>query len=134
MSQGTPQILAELQRRGVIVAVEGDTLCLKPKHALDDSLLARVREAKPAILEALRQRPATCSPECYGLEPGVWIHRPWAGCTEKKVEASSPKHKVAMTCWDCHGERVCGCIACWQLGPGECVACKGAGRIWRWVQ
>jgi len=35
MTQGAPQILAELQRRGVIVAVEGDTLCLKPKRALD---------------------------------------------------------------------------------------------------
>jgi len=46
-------ILTELQRRGVIVAVEGDTLRLKPRCALDDTLLARVREAKPAILEAL---------------------------------------------------------------------------------
>ena len=39
MSQAA-EILTELQRRGVIVAVEGDTLCLKPRRALDDTLLA----------------------------------------------------------------------------------------------
>jgi hypothetical protein len=62
MNQSAVEILTELQRRGVIVAVEGDTLCLKPKRVLDDTLLARVRVAKPAILEALRKnRPATVS-------------------------------------------------------------------------
>jgi hypothetical protein len=75
------EILTELQRRGVIVAIDGDILSLKPKSALDDSLLARVREMKPAILAALRNRPATCSPDCYVIEPCVWIHRPWTGCT-----------------------------------------------------
>jgi hypothetical protein len=43
------EILTELQRRRVIVAVERDTLCLGPRRALDDALLARIREAKPAI-------------------------------------------------------------------------------------
>ena len=80
MSAAT-EILTELQRRGVIVAVEGETLSLKPKSALDDNLLVRVREVKPAILEAVRNRPATCSPDCYEVESGVWIHRPWTGCT-----------------------------------------------------
>ncbi|SRR6266851_3805075 len=129
------EILTELQRRGVIVAVEGDTLCLKPKRALDDTLLARVREAKPAILEALRKnRPATCSLDCYELEPGIWIHRPHAGCTTIKPEAGS-QHKVAATCWHCLGEEGCACSACWQTGgPGECVTCKGRGQVWRWVQ
>ena len=42
------EVLTELERRGVSAAVEGDTLCLKPRRALDDALLARVRE---------RQRP-----------------------------------------------------------------------------
>lgn len=118
MSAAT-EILTELQRRGVIVAVDGDTLSLKPRSALDDGLLARVREVKPAILEALatlqsiraglrgaadrlgmtpdayyekviypgRNRPATCSPDCYEIEPRVWIHRPWTGCTTIKTEA-----------------------------------------------
>lgn len=56
----TAELLTELQRRGVSVAVDGDALCLKPRRALDDSLLARVREAKPAILKVLRSRSSTC--------------------------------------------------------------------------
>lgn len=74
MSQAA-EILTELQRRGVIVAVEGDTLCLKPRRALDDTLLARVREVKPA----------TCgSPLCAGCyvvdaETGAKIHPPKCG-------------------------------------------------------
>jgi hypothetical protein len=128
-------ILTELQRRGVMVAVEGDILCLKPRRALDDTLLARIREAKPAILEALRGRPATCSSDCYELEPGIWIHRPHTGCTTIKPEASESRRKVSETCWHCRGEKRCACIACWQVGgPGECVTCKGCGRVWRWVQ
>jgi len=45
MSHAAAEILGELQRRGVIVAVEGDILCLKPKLVVDDALLARIREA-----------------------------------------------------------------------------------------
>lgn len=133
VSQQAAEILAELHRRGVLVAVEGDSLSLRPKRALDDTLLARVREAKPAILEVLRNRPATCSPDCYQVEPGVWIHRPWTGCTTIK-ESPEPLRKVAVTCWHCHGEKRCDCMACWQNGPGECVACKGTGELWRWIQ
>ena len=90
MSPQVSEILTELHRRGVVVAIEGDTLILKPRHALDDTLLARVREAKPAILEALRSRPATCSLDCYEVEPGVWIHHPWNGCTTIQPEADAP--------------------------------------------
>jgi hypothetical protein len=77
------EILTELQRRGVIVAVEGNTLCLKPKRSLDDTLLARVREAKPAILEALRTCLVACGSShcagCYEVAPGVRIHPPKCG-------------------------------------------------------
>lgn len=52
------EILNELRGRGVSITVEGDSLCLKPKNALDDALLARVRRAKPAILEVLLKPPA----------------------------------------------------------------------------
>jgi hypothetical protein len=81
---GAAEILTELQRRGVSVAAEGDTLCLKPRRSLDDGLLARIREAKPAILEALRSKENTpCdSPRCagcYEVEPGVRIHPPKCG-------------------------------------------------------
>lgn len=132
---GAVEVLTELQRRGVRVAVEGDTLCLKPRRALDDALLARVREAKPAILDALRKRPATCSPNCYEVELGRWIHHPWVGCdTTTKSEGSERLRRVQDTCWHCHGEKRCDCIACWQAGPGACVTCKGSGQVWRWVQ
>jgi len=77
------EILTELQRRGVIVAVEGDTLCLKPKRALDNALLARIREAKPAILETLRGGLAACSlthcAGCYDVGDGRKIHPPKCG-------------------------------------------------------
>jgi|SRR5215470_6395779 len=91
MSQAA-EILTELQRRGVIVAVNGGTLCLRPKHALDDAMLSRVLEAKPAILEALRNQlaeartgSAACgSPHCagcYDVGDGRKIHPP--KCEEK---------------------------------------------------
>ena len=85
------EILGELQQRGVAVTVDGDTLCLRPKRAINDALVARVRDAKTAILATLRKFPATCSPECYEVEPGVWIHRPWAGCSTSK-SAGAPNH------------------------------------------
>ena len=37
--------------------LQRDILCLKPRRALDDAMLARARNSKPAILEVLRQRP-----------------------------------------------------------------------------
>jgi len=128
------EVLTELQRRGVRVAVEGDTLCLKPRRALDDALLARVREAKPAILEALRNRPPTCSPDCYEIEPSRWIHHPWKGCTTIQPEVGEPLRKIQEMCWHCRGQKRCDCIACWQAGLSECVVCKGSGEVWRWVQ
>jgi hypothetical protein len=82
MSQAA-EILNELQRRRVIIAVEGDTLCLKPRRALDETLLARIREAKAAILEALRTERASCgSPycaECYDVGDCMRIHPPQCG-------------------------------------------------------
>ena len=131
---GAAEVLTELQRRGVSVAVDGDTLCLKPRRCLDNALLARIREAKPAILEALRSIPATCATSCYEIDPNRWIHHPWNGCITIKLEAGEPQHKVQETCWHCHGEKRCDCIACWQAGPSECVVCKGSGQVWRWIQ
>ena len=98
MSQAT-EILTELQRRGVIVAIEGDTLCLKPRRALDDTLLARIREAKPAILEALRTGLAACgSPHCagcYDVGDGRKIHPPKIGEDYRKwLERWESKGKV----------------------------------------
>lgn len=120
---GTTEILAELQRRGVSVSADGDTVRLKPRRFLDDALLARIRDAKPAILEALRSRPVACATSCYEIEPGRWIHHLWDGCTTIKLEGSESRPKVAVKCWHCNGEKRCDCSACWQAGPSECVAC-----------
>ena len=128
------EVLSELQRRGVTLAAEGDTLRLKPRRALDDALLARVREAKPALLEVLRSRPATCASSCHEIESSRWIHHPWNGCTTIQPEVGGQLHKVQEMCWHCHGEKSCACIACWQAGPSECVVCEGTGQVWRWVQ
>ena len=98
------EVLGELQRRGVRVALDGDTLCLKPRRALDDALLARVREAKPAILEAVRSRlqlgagNVGCgSPHCagcYEVEQGVRIHPPRCGASYRRwLERWQPKGK-----------------------------------------
>jgi hypothetical protein len=98
MSQAA-EILTELQRRRVIVAVEGDILCLKPRRALDDTLLARIREAKPAILEAVRTGLASCgSPHCarcYDVGDCRKVHPPKCGEEYRSgLEKWKPKGKV----------------------------------------
>ena len=102
---GAAEVLGELQRRGVTLAVDGDTLCLKPRRSLDDALLSRVREAKPAILEALRNRPATIGAHvaacgsapcagCYDGEDGRKIHPPKCGERYRKwLERWQPEGK-----------------------------------------
>jgi TubC N-terminal docking domain len=97
------EILTELRGRGVSVTVDGDILCLKPRRALDDVLLARVREVKPAILEVLRKRPS---------------------------DSVAIPARIPATCWHCSGKGECDCSTCGVMKPsvvwaaGECVACK----------
>jgi TubC N-terminal docking domain len=76
------EILAELCRRGVVVRADGERIGLKPKAALDDNLLARIKANKGDILAALSLsgRPTACASSCYEIESGKWIHHPWDGC------------------------------------------------------
>lgn len=126
------EVLSELGSRGVRVRVDGDSLILKPRRALDDFLLASVREHKPEIIRALSARPATCVPSCYEVEPGRRIHRPWDGCRTTQGETS----RVARleTCWHCQGTRFCACSTCGRGlardASGTCVACKARGKVW----
>jgi len=136
MSQAA-EILTELQRRGVSVTADGDALVLKPRRALDDELLVRVREHKPEILRALWARPATCAASCYEAESivptradcgcaGVVCRRCWL-CAEVHCRCL-PK----TICWHCRGEGRCACTACWKRFAGEvveCVVCHGSGKI-----
>ncbi len=50
------EVLSELSRRGVAIRVDGDSIRLKPRSALDDQLLASIRDCKPEILAALKSR------------------------------------------------------------------------------
>jgi hypothetical protein len=55
------EILESLRTLGVTVtAVEPDRLRLEPASKIPAEMVARIREAKPGILEALRNRPASC--------------------------------------------------------------------------
>jgi TubC N-terminal docking domain len=144
-------ILAELSSRGVAVRADGETLRLKPKAALDDDLLARVRAYKPDILAALSGRPATCASSCYEIEPGKWIHRAWDGCKTPMPESAEPimparadcgcpgsvcsrcwlcvevhcqcPRPPKTTCWHCEGAGRCACTACWRRYAGEVAEC-----------
>jgi hypothetical protein len=49
----TQAILDEMSERGVTARVDGETLRLKPRAALDDDLLARIKEHKLEIIRAL---------------------------------------------------------------------------------
>ena len=57
------EILQILQTLGVKVEVIGDRLRFQPASRIPSDLVCRIREEKPAILQALRNRPAICSKE-----------------------------------------------------------------------
>ena len=46
-------ILAEITGRGIVVRVEGETLRLRPRLALDDGLLGRIKEHKAEIIRVV---------------------------------------------------------------------------------
>jgi hypothetical protein len=124
------EIISELARRGVTVWAEGDILKLKPRSALDEDLLARLREHKPEILDALLRRAASCASSCYEVEPGCWIHHPWQGC--KTVPPGRSPQVFKRVCWHCGGAKVCGCLVCWNPQtdePGPCLPCRGTGEV-----
>lgn len=128
------EIISELTRRGVMVRVEGESLRLMPKSALDDDLLNRVREHKPEILTVLSRRPATCARTCYEIEPGRWVHRPWEGC--RTVPPTPAARRVDSECWHCNGSGKCRFMACrdsYNGEAGECLPCNGRGKVWTWV-
>jgi hypothetical protein len=137
-------ILMELRRRGVIIEVEGKTLCLKPRSFLDSELLSRVRKCKPEILATLnagrvftRSCPTACALSCYEIAPGCWIHHQWDGCKTPAPPPARPPQQVLGECGHCAGTKTCRCIVCANPRTGEasdCVTCKGTGKGWAWLQ
>ncbi len=68
----TQAILDEMSQRGVTARVDGATLRLKPREALDDDLLARIKEHKPEIIRAL----AAIPPMPEGVRLVNWEPKP----------------------------------------------------------
>ena len=128
------EILAELSRRGVAIRAEGQAIRLRPKAALDDDLLDRIRDAKAELLMVLRDRPATCAASCYEIEPGRWVHHPWNGCNTVLPRPAKAAQKTEQTCWHCGGKGKCDCVSCgrygaraeWTVGP--CLPCEAQKR------
>lgn len=65
-------ILAEIIGRGIAVRVEGETLRLRPRLALDDDLLGRIKEHKADIIRAVltegSDQPLRWPPESLAAE------------------------------------------------------------------
>lgn len=82
----------------------------------------RARYAKPTIYghrtEVSLTKKETCAASCYEIAPGVWIHRPWDGCTTLIPEMPSQK-LTSAACWHCGGSGECDCVSC----GGKCAPC-----------
>jgi hypothetical protein len=126
------EVLTEFSRRGIRMRLVGAAVKLSPKSALDAKLLARARAVKNEIVRMLSSRPETCSKECYEVEHGRWIHRPWAGCTTTRTSAGEAPRRVAeVVCWHCLGTKHCSCSS---HVSNVCGVCQGAGSVQGWVQ
>jgi hypothetical protein len=82
------QLLESLRNLGVAVWVVGpDRLRFEPASKIPPEMVPRIREQKPAILEALRNRLAETGPVCgsphcagcYDVGDGQKIHPPKCG-------------------------------------------------------
>jgi hypothetical protein len=117
------QILQTLQSLGVTVTeVDGDRLRLEPANRIPVGLIPRLREAKPALLEALRKRPTACSSSCYEVEPGRCIHYPERGC-KAPVSLKRATGVPQAECKHCDGTGQCSCPACTLRRTEETVPC-----------
>jgi hypothetical protein len=129
------EVLTEFARRGISMRIVGAGVRLSPKAALDTSLLARARAVKCELVRMLSSRPATCSKECYEVEAGRWIHRPWAGCTTSQaIAAEAPREMEELVCWHCLGTKRCSCAGGCHEAQDTCAVCRGLGRVRGWIQ
>jgi hypothetical protein len=138
----TCPILEELKAIGVEVLPHGSDLVIRPASKVPPELKERLRAHKAEVLAILKAgaastgaRRATCSPTCYEVEPGRWVHHPRDGC--RTVPQMSAARSVERECWHCSGGGKCRCIVCCNpltREAGECVPCKGTGKVWAWLQ
>jgi len=59
---GARDLLADLASSGISVAADGDQLVIRPASRLTDQHRVAIRDAKPAILVMLRNKPAANDP------------------------------------------------------------------------
>jgi hypothetical protein len=129
-------VLAKFARRGIRIRMAGTAVKvvkLSPRGALDKNLLERARSVKDDLIRMLSRRPETCSKECYEVEPGCWIHRPWAGCATPPATTEAPRKMAKLVCWHCLGEKRCNCSDC-SGQENACRVCARTGRVQGWVQ
>jgi hypothetical protein len=105
------------------------------EHLLSSPALESA-EAETSVTVQPKPEPAECGPDCYEVEPGRRIHRPWTDKCRAKIQDAEPR-QVERVCWHCRGELRCGCISCAEYMPagrdGECGICHGTGRTLAWV-
>jgi hypothetical protein len=95
-------VIETVVNAGGELTVSGDRIRYRlPKgHPEKERILDGLREHKPEIIRLLSGRPATCSPTCYEVEPGKWIHHPWDGCkTCLTPQPEKPARRMESACW-----------------------------------
>ena len=122
------QILKELRDMGVEVVPQGENLVIHPASKIPPELKERLRAEKVQVLVALKMqaasagaRPTTCSPPCYEIESGRWIHRSWEGCATEPTPR--PLVMPQAECKHCNGTGECLCPACTLQRTGNPVPC-----------
>jgi len=95
----------------------------EPPSKIPAEMVSLIREAKPAILEALRNRPATCSPDCYELEPGIGFIGPGLAARPAKRKSLS---RCAGLRWNAGTARAIGNAAVVPAGKQGRASVSGA--------
>lgn len=114
-------VLEEIEALGVEIFSQGGNLVIQPASRVPSELKERLRAHKAEVLAVLKPRPAACSPTCYEVEPGRWIHHPWDGC--KIIQSARARSDAEGTCTHCDGAGKCPCPSCTLRLTSEAVPC-----------
>ena len=94
---GPAEVLAELARRGVEVAVEGNRLRFRPQEAVTPDLLAALIEHKPDLIRLLGTEAAEVGWRAEAMRPQV----PPTGTIPILLARPEAKHAPRGTCLSC---------------------------------
>lgn len=93
-------LVAELERRGVRLALDGDRIRFRPKAAVTPELLERLAVAKPAVVALLRAE----------------------GTTTARNARTRGERTLDGPLWEC---RACGGLKFWALAHVRYWVCEG---------